>query len=851
MIFRQKILFDEESVPDLAEDQLFAMMLYKSTHLSDFEQIKMGKSRLDELYKDGRKLVAENIANLNFEAQESRQRINSLDSIATRSEKLGTGLLQYIERVSRHLGVSAQATRTVTFGGQTRSNDDLRSAGFWQEFIESESALDVVFTNNYYQQSHPFSISRADASEALGNSLSLDDWQENDRVKLKERLDEFGKAREFLAHADMGELMKDEEFKLKSSDGALRSFSELASEHLDSELARQLVEAGYINKDFTLYTSTYYAERVSSQATNFIIHNVDPNVTDAHFILTPVDVEAVLRERGDSVLRERGIYNIDVVDHLLEANDSRVDILVHKLTTFGDDEKSFLRAYFTGGEQREPLIRKLAERWRLTFNFIISEAEIDETVRGQLLNAALESMVEGLNYVVDEDVRAYFEEHYSELPVFTSSGMNAQAASLVTGLLTEMGARLASLAPLGLEMRRAVIAKSRYTITRDNLLTAIGGTQDLALDHVREIDPVVYDYILDHLPEYLGALQETQRESPTVETVDAFEAIIEDVLEHAEYLLPQVVAAASSECQVPNLADVSEAAWPVLAEHERFSATFENIKAYIDTIGHVDAPLAHLLTAAASIEEATESEEVYRAAIAVSLLAARDVLADAGLRTNLVLSLGLEDWLPVTSIQPESGHLIGLLIEKGIIEDDAASFSLTFDTDWPTREFAISKSTQFSLFMSSTEVPSGDVSPLVASTIVSEGVKKEIVHRFDEFVPNDDRKALEAIALFADRYHERLTIDAVSRLATSRVESQIVLRVLEPLLPELEVDQLAPVLRAIGGVYAEVSARNSKRPRLPNTETNLALVKRLEELGVISSHKVLDDKISASMKKTG
>lgn len=850
LIFRQKILFGKESVPGLAEDQLFAMMLYKSTHLTDFEAIKAGRSNLDYLYADGRKLIANNIATLEREALQKRQQIVNIDSVTTRSEELGDNLLNYIKRIARHLNVPVRDVRTLTFGGQTRSDDDLRSVGFWKEFVDSEGALDVVFINpNYQQQSASFQISRADASEVMGNFLSLNDWQESDRTRLKERLDEISKAREFLAHADMRDLMMNEEYKLDPRDDASESFLQLAQGNLESELARKLVSAGYINRDFTLYTSTYYAERVSSQATNFIIHNLDSNVTDAHFNLAPADVEAVLRERGEFVLHERGIYNIDIFDHLLKAGDPRGDVIIQTLTAIGNDEKSFLRAYFTGGKEQESLVCKLAERWPPTFVFIISEAEIDESIRLQLLNAGLEHMAHGLNYVVVDNVREYFEEHYSQLPVFTSSGTNAQAASLVTGLLIRMGAWLTSLELLGPEVRRAVIAESLYLITRDNLLTAIGGTQGLALDHIREVDPVVYDYILGHMPDYLAALKEAQPASPTIETVDAFEAILEDVLEHAEDLLPEVIAAASPECQVPNLADVSEAAWPVLAELQRFPATFENVKAYVDTIGQVDQPLARLLKTVASIDTLAESEESAREGLATGLLAASGLLSEPWVRIKLVLSLDLEQLLPVTSIKPESGQLTGLLISEGIVEDDAASFSLTLGTDWPTREFAISKSEQFSSFMTASEVPASDVASLMKSCLVPDIVKTVLINRSDEFVPIDDYDALTAIAEYAVRHQTRLAIELVVRMSTVQVESPLLVQALEPLLPYITNTQIADILKNIGGNYSKLSERNGRHPRIEHIGPNIALVEKLKEFDIVSTYEVSGDEIVVHMKQ--
>ena len=848
VIFREKIIFDEESVPGLNENQLFGMMLYKSTHLSDFEAIKDGRSKLDRLYAEGRKLVAVNIRTLEQEWREIQQRITNLDSVAKRSERLGDALLQYIERLTRHVSVPAHATRTITFAGQTRADDDLQSADFWHEFIEANRALEVR-TSGPQGQTYQLSISRADASDVLGDSLSLRDWQDGDKANLEELLTEIRENVDTLSHADMDTLMKREEFRLESSESVLRSFRQIAEEYLDSELAQQLVEAGYISKDFTLYTSTYYAERVSSQATNFIIHNVDRNIADPYFALTPEDVEAVLRERGETVLRERGLYNIDVLDYLLERNSPNVNILINKLVGFGDEEQSFVQAYLAGGTQQTDLIRKLADRWRPIFSFIISEAEVNETTRLQLLNVAVTTMSDEVSYVANEAVRRYFEKHYTGLESFVSNETSAEVASRIARLLAANGARLASLSPLGKNVKKAVIARNRYRITRDNLITAIGGTQNLALDNIQECDPIVYAYVLEHLSDYLAALRESEPEPLTIKSATAFEPIIEDVLEHASDLLSEVVASASPDCQVSTLTDLSEAAWPILAEHLRFPATFGNVRAYIDVIGKVDASLAQLLMAAKAIVGSADSEESEVEAVGAKVLAARDFIPNPETRVSLVRSLNLAEFLPAASIEAESGDLIGLLIDNKIVSDNAESFALTLDTDWPTREFAISKSVRFASYMSPNEVPIDDVAPSMVSPIVPDCVKQVIIERFDEFVPPDDRASLTAIASFAVGRNETLAVELVIRMANAQVEPNLLLRILQPLLAELTEADLVQILSEMGGDYATMSERNGKRPRLPNTEPHLALVKRMELLGVVSSHDLKDGLIVAYMRR--
>ena len=844
VIFREKIVFDNESVPGLSEDQLFAMMLYKSLHLSDFEAIKSGQSKLDELYNAGRTLVSQNIDRLDLEEQSDTQRASKVLESAERSAKLGLALKEHLERVFRTVGATIES---LTLGGQTLADEEIQTSEFWVKYLSAEEELTAT-VQAIGRQSQSFVLSRTDLAAALDDSLSPRDWQEGDRVSALRRLEGINNDRELLKHADMSDLMGVQKFMLAPNVGKAKSFRQLAGEYLGSDLARQLVDAGYIDRNFTLYTSTFYAERVSSQAANFIIHNVGPNVTDVHFALTPADVEAVLQEQGASVLRERGIYNIHVLDHLLEANDARADVLLQKLSTFGQDEESFLQSYLASGQLQEPLVRKLVERWRLAFLFVVVQAKVDDFTRLKLLNAALESIVDGKQYSSNEAVRKYFEEHYSELAVFTSDTTSREAASRIAALLASMSARLPLLALLGADVKKVVIAENLYSVTLDNLVVAIGDVQDLGLDAIRKRDRGVYDHVLGHLAEYLVALREIRPEPPTIADVDDFKAIIEEVLEHSASLLPEVVASASPECEVSNLVEVSEAAWPVLAQHRRFPATFHNVTAYITSVAGFDASLSHLLALSGSITVPTTIDESLRQSLASGLLAASDALPDPATRVQLVVSLGLSDPLPAASITAEPGELIGLLIAREVILDDEASFALTRDTDWTTREFAIHKSKKFESFMTPTELPAQDVAALLASRLASKAVKESLMARISEFTIGADQTTLTAISKYALQTGRILAIGEVARFAEAKIPAHLVVRLIQPLLAGLSLAELSPILHAVGGEYADVTQRNGKRPTLPNTTADLALVSRLEQLGVVSTHNLSGNKIKVNVK---
>ena len=405
IIFKDKVFqTDDGGELALSDDGLFAMMLYKSTHLADFEKIKTGSSKLDDLYKAHGQIVSTAISALNQEARTVRGQLTHLATVDTRSRELADKLAAYADRIGRHLGMAGATTVNVSFLGQPQSVDDLRAPAFWRAFADGGGQIDVSFVRGGAQRAQ-ISISREDAAAEFGDDLtSAAHWDAANRASLEERLTEIAKERSELEHSDMAFLYEHDDYV----DEAVKSFRELA-EALESDLARQLLEGGYIGRDFTLYTSSYYSGRISTQAQNFLMHSVDRGVMDVNYRLAAADVAAIVQDRGDAVLREHGMYNISVVDHLLapKADDEESDafderrrqgtVLVRSLMANGDDERTFFDAYFLAGEQRDALVRKLAERWAGVFNLVISRSDIDEDERVALFDSALESMIDRLS----------------------------------------------------------------------------------------------------------------------------------------------------------------------------------------------------------------------------------------------------------------------------------------------------------------------------------------------------------------------------------------------------------------------------------------------------------------------
>lgn len=839
-IFRERIIVNGSL--DLREDALLAMMFYKSTHLTDFEQIKLGKSNLDTLYQASRDLVNANIVLQNEVIRKARVDLRAVRPAPTESARLGRALRAYIDLTVRLNAGTAQA---VTFDSQPVDDTKMRSSAFWEQIVTTEVPVLVTFnaTTPWGQHQKVLTLARSDIALAVGQSVDASEWVTQRREELNKVIGGAERERDFLAHADMADLAARSESTVEY-DGEVQPFTSIIDKLLDSDLARQLVSHGYIDRNFTLYTSTYYAERVSATATNFMLKNIDPNVVDMYYELAGDDVAALLRERGHSILRERASLNVSVLDYLLTQDPAGSQEFITQLRTYGDDEKALLLAYVETGAHPDLLIERLVSRWAKTFTFLVSDSQLDEGARLRLTDVSLGALNADVTYEVAEPVREFFESNYSSLDALTDAD-GAVDAALVASLLDAAGAELLDLSVLSPRVRDAVVAVGAYAVTRENLQLALGGDEaGLALDQVKDKDENVYNRLIVNLAAYQAALVDGE---PTISSAAPFEEIVNEIAGEDEDAVRPIIEKAAAVCTIDDLTGLPTVAWTPLAEQSRFLVNGLNVKAYIDHFG-TDAALAVTLRAARTVGDTTALSEPLKVELAGELLAASNVLAEPALRASLASTIDLAASLPLSEVPAETGDLVGDLIAEGVIEDDDDAFAHIAAADWAGREYAISKSTEFVSFMTPTEVTPQQVGALIESTKIPDAVKAAVVGRFAEFTVGASAAALTKLADYAIRNSITLPIAEVTRLAGT-VSAARVVSVLEPLLPGLTMVELIPIVTTLGGEYRKLAGATGKRPHLDKDEPHRALANRLDALGIVSSIDESGSTIQVNMKR--
>ncbi len=825
VVFRDRIFSGDGRELGLNETDLFAMMLYKSTHLSDFETIRLGKSRLDQLYAFSRDLVATNIRRLERESFSIRQRLVRLEDAPSRAEHLGTLLLDHIGRTARAHGLYEQNQR-FTLQGRAVAADELKGVEFWRELAESPAAVTLDWRNNYGQS---MTFIRQDLVSALGDPLDRDEWIETDKAALNEALAERQELRTFLRSADMGDLMKRPEFVVESEDEP-HSLESVAGSLLTRGLAFQLVRAGYLNRNFTLYTSTFHGDRVSSAATNFIIHHVEQNAMDVDFELGDDDVDAVVRERGVNALSEPALFNINILDHLLSSDVESADIMVTSIARLDESGLRFLQAYLAAGKQRALFMERFGRKSSRVFTYLVKQAEVDDDTRLQLVSDALAHLAPGMKYFTDDAVTRFLREHYAELPALKSDSFAPDVAGRIAMVFGMAGIKLEDLRPLGAPVRQAFVDRNLFTVNQVNLLAALGGDADLALDSIRAIDQSVYEYLLASLTDYLNAID---GHSATNESVGGFVGVLEDVLEHGPGLLDDIIERASDESRVHVLADAPEPAFPALARFNRFPATFENVTEYVRAIESLDADLAQLLMDARVFTEVDGAEEAEKERLALMVLAARQLIHST-IRVPLVKSLNLADSLNVDLIAAENSPLFALLVQNGLIADDVASYEHVASVDWRWREQLIEASRAFKSYMTPGLVGE-DLSGLLSSSRVGKPIKLAVLDEAAGYAEAADAAGRRELARFALANKRNLPIEVVEQLPADRTDAATVIALLQPHLNVLDDARLFVVLRELGGAYAQLAVVGRDKPKVANTVENRVLLASLQRREIVSS----------------
>lgn len=833
MIFRKQIIASCGKELGLDESRLFAMVLYKNTHLSDFEKIRLGASRFDLLYRFSRNLVEHNIAELESEKRQARECVAVQDSIAERAKRLGAKLLSSLNRVATIAQYSYEGyPEHCEFKGQIV--DDVYAVEFWQ-LLATANDDDVLTWNR--GNSHHLKITRRELVEELGDEFDPDQWKVEAEASLNDRLQQIDDDINFLRGAGFADLIERSDFTVQEPDSDESSSFRCAVEMLfGSGLAFELIRLGYLDMNYALYSSTYRSNRVSVRAMNYIIHHINNNQMDVHYLLDSSEVGAILSQYGEERMREAVFYNISILDWLFKHDSCSADRLIASLDEGGPKQLAFLNAYFASGAQPELLLRRFVFLSVNALMYLIQRLELDEQTIVKYVDIVLldERCAE---QAISAEVSRYLLNNYSYLAACTGVLSQIQAER-VADTFAHANIKFPNLIPIGSALASVLIERDMYEITRDNLLIVIGNSNTgVGLDLIRKSSLGAFLYVVKNIKDYLKVLDPSDS---SVGDPNEFVSLLKDLSACDDIYLDEVIQAAHG-CEVEDLHDISDSIWPFLALYNRFVSSFENVYSYIQTYSADDA-LGSLLAAAGAVERCEAVLEVDKQMLAQTILAYADDCISAPLRVQLVKSLALVDFVDVDTIMPERGRLFALLLQESVIEDSERSYRRLISVDWTTRSEFISASREFVNYMTP-DLVGADLWNLLSCASIPDDVKRRIVINSDRYCEFASTDALCEIARLAVDFNLSISISLVTKMANVGVDSDDVLQLLAPHLDNISRGDLFSVLRDLGDPYVSLAWQRRPGFDISYSDATVLLLDRLMALGVVKSYERSGDSL--------
>jgi len=838
-VYRNRLVVPDGSVPGITDDVVFAIVLYKNTHVSDFELIRHQGSTLDRLYEQWRELVLENLTATTKHLTELRRGRHRARSASVRAAKLG----QRLADVSSALHAAARAVSgqfAVSLAGGV-TTDNVTELETWKGIAAGDVQLlsIQVPSARYAPQTYQLSFTRELLERLLGTGLSADEWDELDIAETESAISQAEDEIEFLRHHTWQQLCEEPGLTLPVVDRDAeepairtgRTFDDLINETLESDLARDLVRHGFLTSHFALYTSSYYGQHLSRDAMEYITRCIEPGEPDITFTLDEEDVVQILREQGAErhdtaeLFTDPSVYNVSILNYLLAYRPAAAAVVARKLARLGEQERRFIDSYVSMGERSAELLGAIAPYWPGVVRYAASGAPVDPEARLTLLDAVL-AAIPSADYDVDDDLRATIETHFRDLNSI-SRPADASRAAIVLGVVKSSRARLEALAPLDRHAREVAVKLRLYPVTADNL-QLLSPNRSIALDVLRATDKRVYLYSVEQLADYLTAFEASAETRHTLTDRTAFAEILSEFANLADpALLGQTIAAAETECRVTRLGDVPAATWPYLVAGDRTDPSLENVKGYLEEFGEVDDTLGEFLASHQAITASDENTAAEKLDVTLAVLRARRSIPSTETRVALAASLQ-HDPIPTANLEPEKGDLVARLLQQGLLADDATTFTPQLMLDWATYEAAIAASKQYATFVDPSVLSVSLIPSLLGSSVIKDpAVRTAVVGKLPDYLVDANPAQAQAVARSLNQHGWSVRFARIEALRAAGVGVAELIELIARAGDKLAVDELRALLRAMGGSYARVAEGGRGRPKFPNDKPHRDALSRL------------------------
>lgn len=831
VVYAERLLWVDKGMlaPGLSADRLFALVVYKNFHLTDFEALPHRGSALDTLEKARRDLVDSATKSLRKERTDLVRGVTSQQRQREMATELGRRFAVFLESSRMTLSAAVVGTRALDV---TMTSEPT----FWQPIGLSGSVKMTFHHHSGHGDTVTFDRSKLRAlfPEAANSDNWLDSSSPTDVIRRAE-IDEEMAA---LRGADFMTLVDDARYKHNG-----QTFGATAEHVLPSQLARDLVKQGYLDRFYAEYATVFYGEFLGVDVANFFRNSVWPNEIDTQFpFTTDRAVENVLEQAPADFLRTRSALNIDIVNHLMDADtDPSSDLIGFLAQENNKDRQQFLNIYFnTPGSRSAELISLLAAKpWPQLFSFVAAEGSIDaDETSVRLLSAALLSARTFDTYKVDDAARALIARLHPEIPAFRETQPGASSETLFA-FLTDALLKIPSLRVLSPELQRLAVSTKQYELSAENIRTAASLADDAPISADNLVaKSAVWEYCTENIDDYLALIANDEHTISSCTSSEVLSQVVNAKCEAWSAEQMEAFLRASAEtAALPDLAAVEQTLWATVIAAARAIPNVTNLEAYATDIG-IDDPLAGLLTddagAVVNILGLEDADEEQLEILIPQLLNAHEALTPSQrvlLAAQLLQSPESPD-LDLSEITASPDRLLAQLLREKLVDDSEEVFAHFSSAGWPSIGPALQVSTNSATFITPALIQ-GHAAEVVHDNSIPEATRRAILEQLTEFALTEDQEFLVSAATAARTLRVTLSSEALMLIAPVVHNHEDVVWQLHEQGHSIATAASMQILGRMSGDFAGFAGPSEHKFEVTDTAMLEPVLARLKDAGAI------------------
>lgn len=830
IVYAERLLWVEESkqAPGITPDRLFALVVYKNFHLADFEALPHRGSALDTLEKARRDLVDRSIEGLQKERAD-------LASGATRQQKQRELAIRLGHRLSVLLESARMTLTTAKIGNNPLDVDTTSEPAFWQPIGRSGS-VEMRF-HHHSGHDDVVKFDKAKLGALFPEASRSDSWLGSSPSDIS-RQTAIDEEIAVLRGADFKSLIDDDGYKHNGL-----AFGTMVQDTLPSQLARDLVKQGYIDRFYAEYATVFYGEFLGVDVANFFRNSVWPNEMVMQFAFTTDGaIRNVLDQAPADFLSTRSAFNIEIVNHLMDLDtDTSQDLIDSLARPNNKDGQQFLRTYVNTPRSRSAeLVSLLAARpWSELVSFLAAEGSIDaDETNVALISAALLSAREFETFRLDDAARALITRLHAEIPAFRDAQPNASSETLFA-FLTDSLPSIPRLHVLSPELQGLAVSTNRYELTADNLRTAasLADEEPISADNLIA-KPAVWAYCTERVDDYLKLIESDEHTTSSCASSEVLSRVVN--VQHEDWSPPQIeafLATSAESAALPDITVVAQVTWQPIVEAFRMLPNVPNLVAYA-SVNNVDEALGSLLADAAGdvvdiagLAHATEEQLV---ALIPRLLNANEPLTPS---QRVLLAAQLLDApespaLDLSEIEASPDELLAELLRAGLVDDSEEIFAQFSGAGWSSVGPALQISKNAETFVTPALIQ-GHAAEVVRERRFPDATRRAVLGRLVEFAPTEDAAFLISAASAARILRVLLPAEVLTVLAPAVRNREDVVWQLHEQSGSIAAATVMQILGRMSGDFSGFTGSSGHKFEVANTASLKAVLDRLKLAGWI------------------